>query len=466
MKLAKVFTIFIAITFIATSGFGCKLASREEQAASQRVELDYWSVFDETSSIQPLIDAYRAKHPNVIINYKMYRYDEYEDKLLNALAEDRGPDMYAIHNSWVREYEAKILPLPSELTIAYIERTGGTLGEETKITIQTERSLTLRQLRDQFVETVYDDAVLPIYNEKTKEYENKIMGLPLSVDTLSLFYNRDLLNAAGIAEPPATWVSFQEQVSKITKIDKEGNIAQSAAAIGTADNVERYADILSILMMQNGTQMTNEAGFATFNKTPDIFAGRTEPPGWGAVRFYTDFANPAKEVYTWNDSMPNSLDAFSAGQTAFFFGYSYHLPQIKTKAPKLNFGVARLPQLEGNPEINYANYWLNTVSKKTENQDYAWDFVQFIAEQANVKTYLETAKKPTALRALQAEQLEDLDLSVFASQILTAKSWYRGKDVSAMEQAFAELIESQVYGTSELKDAINLAASKINQTIQ
>jgi ABC-type glycerol-3-phosphate transport system substrate-binding protein len=465
MRFAKIFSILILFVLIINSGFGCKLASQEEQEAQKPITLEFWGVYDESDLIEPLINSYRAVHPNVTINYKMMRFEEYEEELLNALAEDRGPDIFSVHNHWIRGYVPKISPLPPQLTIAYIERSGGALGQETTVTIRKEQSLTQRQLRDGFVEVVYDDAVVPVWNEDAEAYENKIMALPLSVDTLALYYNRDILNAAGIAQPPASWTTFQEQVKTITRLDAEGDIAQSAAGIGTSSNVERYTDILSILMMQNGTEMANESGFATFHKTPSALSGRDEPPGYGALRFYTDFANPAKEVYTWNDDFTNSLDAFVTGQTAFFFGYSYHLEQIRAKAPKLNFGIANLPQLEGNPEINYANYWLYTVSNKSESSDYAWDFIQHMADVNNVTDYLSAAKRPTALRSLQAGQLEDIDLSVFASQILTAQSWYRGKDWAAVEEAFSDMIDSQVYGTMEIKDAINLAASRVNQTL-
>ncbi|MDD4995081.1 MAG: extracellular solute-binding protein [Patescibacteria group bacterium] len=462
----KIFFSFVILSLIATAGFGCKTQSEAEKEATKPVTLNFWGVFDESDAIQPLITAYRAKHPNVTINYKMYRFDEYEDELLNALAEDRGPDIFMVHNHWMRGYLAKILPLPAELTIAYVTQSGGALGSETKATLAKEKTMTLRALQDSFVQVVADDAVAPVWNATDEVNENKIVGLPLSVDTLALYYNRDILNAAGIAEPPTTWTDFLEQVKTITKLNADGGIAQSAAAIGTSSNIERFSDIVSALMMQNGTEMTNESGFATFNKIPKALTGRSEPPGFGAVRFYTDFANSGKEVYTWNDDFPNSLDAFSTGQTAFFFGYSYHLSQIRTKAPKLNLGIARLPQLEGNPEVNYANYWLNSVSAKSKSSNYAWDFVQFAASEANVKAYLDAAKRPTALRSLRDSQLEDVDLSVFASQLLTAKDWYRGKNWAAVEQTFADMIDSQVYGTMELKDAINLAVSKVNQTIQ
>lgn len=465
MRFYKIIATFILVSLLAMTGFGCKGPSSLEQEATKPITLEMWGVYDESDIIEDLISSYRSRHSNVKINYKMLRFDEYEDELLNALAEDRGPDIFAVHNHWVNGYVNKIEPLPPSLTIGYIETTGGAVSQKTTVNVQQERSLTLRQLRDGFVDTVYDDAVISVYNEQTEGYEDKIFALPLSVDTLALYYNRDLLNVAGIAQPPADWVTFQEQVKSLTKLDADGNIAQSAAAIGTSSNVERSTDILSILMMQNGTEMTNDAGFATFHKTPSALSGRDEPPGYGALRFYTDFARPNKEVYTWNDNMPSSLDAFATGQTAYFFGYSYHLDQIRAKAPQLNFGVAKLPQLEGNPEVNFANYWMYTVSQKTENLDYAWDFVQFMADSRNVQQYLEAANRPTALRSLQAEQLEDLDLSVFASQILTAQSWYEGKDWEAVENAFDDLIDSQVYGSMEIKDAINLAASRVNQTL-
>jgi len=458
--------VFLAIaSLLVFSGFGCKGPTAEEQEAAKSVTLEFWGVYDESDLYKDIIAKYRTNHPNIKINYKMFRFEEYENELLNALAEDRGPDIFMVNNNWMRGYVKKMLPLPPELTIAYVITEGGAVGQKTTVTVRKEKSLTQRQLQELFVESVYDNVVIPIWNEDEEVFENKIMGLPLSVDTLALYYNRDILNASGIAQPPDDWVDFQEQVREITKYDADGDISQSAAAIGTSSNVERYTDILSILMMQNGTEMTNESGYATFHQKPSIFA-RDEAPGWGAVRFYTDFAIPSKDVYTWNDDFPVSLDAFVTGESSMFIGYSYNTEQIRAKAPKLNFGIAKLPQLAGNPEVNYANFWNYAVSAKTENENYAWDFIQFMtADEENANIYLEAGSRPTALRSLINEQLEDLDLSVFAAQVLTAKEWYRGNDWEAVEEAFADLIDSQVYGTMELDDAMKLCASRVNQTL-
>jgi maltose-binding protein MalE len=251
----------------------------------------------------------------------------------------------------------------------------------------------------------------------------------------------------------------------MTRLDSQGNVLQAGAAIGTANNIERSTDILGLLMLQAGTPMANAQGLATFNQTPPGYARGTRP-ATEALNFYTGYASPASQIYTWNELMPNSLQAFMAGQTAFFFGYAYHIPIIKAQAPKLNFEVAQIPQVSDQP-INYANYWMETISKKSANQDEAWDFIIYITTNQEVnKKYLATAKKPCALRSLIVEQQKDLYLEPFASQLLTASSWYKGKDVVAAEKILKSMISDNLEGVMNTDQIIDMGVTKINQTIR
>src|SRR6185369_18008661 len=100
-----------------------------------------------------------------------------------------------------------------------------------------------------------------------------------------------------------------------------------------------------------------------------------------------------------NDKQPNSLEAFINGKVAFFFGYGYHLPVIKTQAPKLNLGIAKLPQITGNPVVNFANYWAWTVAKKTKNMDVAWDLLNFMRKPEESQKFLTAAQRPAALKS-------------------------------------------------------------------
>ncbi|MEA3272758.1 MAG: extracellular solute-binding protein [Patescibacteria group bacterium] len=461
----KIIIFLLIFAFILTTGQACKVSNEKKlQEATKPITLKYWRVFDGPDAFNEIITEYRALRPHINIEYRKLRFDEYEEEIIDALAEDRGPDIFSIHNTWMGKYKPKIASVPEKITMAYTTITGTFKKEKTTV-LKTKPSISLKQLRENFVDVVLDDVIMSTTDNKGKTVD-KIYGLPLSLDTLVLFYNRDLLNAAKIAQVPTTWKNFQQATTKMTKIDRSGNILQSGAALGASDNVERYFDILSLLMMQNGTKMTDERGSITFHQMPPELEGRPLPPGEEALTFYTDFASPSKEVYSWNDAMPNNLTAFTQGKIAFFFGYSYHLPTIRANAPKLNLGIAKAPQIEGAPEINYANYWVEVASKKSKHLDEAWDFIQFAADPTRVDKYLSIAKRPTALRALIESQLDDLDLGTFVAQTLTAETWYKGVDPDTAEDAFAQMIDSIISRTMETKDAIELAARRISQTLR
>lgn len=458
----KLLGVFLIVTSLVLTGQGCGGNNQAEQLATEQVELDIWRVVDGEDAFDDIITDYQTIHPNVSVNYRRLRLDEYEDELVNAFARGEGPDIFSVHNTWMGEYEDLILPLPESLTIPYTE-IEGTIKKERVTTLREERSITKRQLRERYVDVVAHDVIRTLQRPDGTQ-EERIMGLPMAVDTLAMFYNKDLFNAAGIAVPPQTWEQFQtEVVPSLTQISEEGNIIQSGAAIGTAENVERYFDILSLLMMQGGTEMVDRRGRAAFaeeNENNDL-------PGVRAVQFYTNFANPAVQNYTWNADQANSLEAFVNGETAIFFGYSYHIPIIRSRNENLNFAITQVPQITDNPsarKVNYANYWVETVAQSTEHDNWAWDFVQFASEAEQARSYLDEAQRPTALRGLIEGQLENEDLSPFANQLLTAKSWYVGDDAAVAEEAFMQLIEDALAGR-EVVESTERAQNQVNQTL-
>jgi len=451
----KILLLALIAMLVISTGFRCKCVSPAEKELLEPIELKWWGVFDNPEDLQTIISDYKKIHPNITVNYRKLRFAEFEIELLDALAEDRGPDIISLHNTWVPKYLSKLSPLPKKTKMAFevIQKSLG-FKEETLIEVRENISITPPQLKNTFIDVVYDDVVK----------SNEIYGLPLSVDTLVLFYNRDLLNNAGIPLPPNDWLTLQENVKALTYQNQDGDLAQSGIALGTADNIERGVDILSLLMMQNGAQMTID-GQVTFGLVPPGFPDKSYNPGPEAIKFYTDFANPSKEVYTWNEKFPNSIEAFAQGQVAMIFGYNYHIPYLETKRQgKLNYGITSIPQIEGRPEVNLANYWVQSVSEKSKHANEAWDFIQFISGKTEAKKYLKKTAKPTALRTLIEDQINDDQLKVFADQLLTAKSWYQGDNAPAAENALNEMITSINKG-AKLKESIQLATQKIQQTL-
>ena len=423
----KLYTFIVPIFIfgLAAFSFGCKTPPPKD------AELEIWGIFDDSDIYEPLIKEYTEEFKHITIKYHKQISSDYEKDLLNIMASGRGPDIFMLHHTWPARYGDKILAAPIGL-------------------------MTPKQVQDDFVDVVYNDFVV----------NSDIVALPLSVDTLALYYNKDLFNTAGIPQPPKTWEQLLADVEKLTIKDESWNIVQAGAALGTAKNINRSTDILSLLMFQSGTQMVNDKKDSALFHKEIIIDGEIFRPGQRSLQFYTDFADSLKSVYTWNTRMHYSIDTFYEGRVAMMFNYSYHIPTIRAKAPYLNFGISTMPQIAtSDVSIDYANYWGMAVSRNSEASEEAWKFIIWLTNKENSQKYLEAAKRPTARRDLVLWQKDDIDLGVFAEQSLTGSSWYQ-KDASSVEIVFADMIESVVLGQATVQEAIDKAANQVGLSMK
>ena len=188
MILRRIGVLILLTFFLSTTGLSCTLLeSSEDGALFKPVTLDYWRVFDTGDTLEEVIAAYQKIHTHVTINYRTFRYEEYEQQLLDAFAEDRGPDLFSLPNSWMERYNTKILPFPRAMKVGYKQNA----KEKDDPPIRGTRILegyTKKQMQAFFVDTVVQDVV------RQTEKGDSVLGLPYSVDVLALFYNRDLLN--------------------------------------------------------------------------------------------------------------------------------------------------------------------------------------------------------------------------------------------------------------------------------
>jgi multiple sugar transport system substrate-binding protein len=450
-KISKLFLGFSAIFLLGGCGF--KSAAPE----GYQVDLEVWGVFDDSDAYQEIISAYQEMNPYVNIEYRKLQPENYEEELLQALAANKGPDIFMLRNAWVAPFQDKIEPAPEKYTE--------------------------KAYREAFVDVVAGDFI---------GSDNKIYGAPLSVDSLALYYNKDLFNAAGIATPPATWEQLAADVELLTKLGSTGNFEQSGVALGTAMNINRSTDVFSAIMFQLGGEPGEPSRV-------DLSNEETRK----AMEFYTQFANIRSPLYSWNSSQHYSIDSFYEGTLAMMINYSWQYPTIKQKNAKLNIGIAPLPQFASGIQSNVANYWgfavtrnKEYVSKDTTKEDTmtqekytklrrheAWQFLRYMTypEPDKVVTlengltgttkdfplsldatakYLEITKKPAARRDLIDVQKQDVILGPFATGNLLAKHWQHA-DVDKAEAVLAETIESVVRGERTIQDALDIATNRL-----
>ena len=422
--------VIVGITFLF-GGFG----GGDEEKSRGLVTLHMWNVFDPSDVWHPVIREFEEKNPNVRIVYTQKPAEDYRADLTEALADGAGPDIYAIHNTW--------LPIEINRLISFNDADSAAT------------SVKMNELLLRFPEVVQTDFVR----------NGELYALPISIDTIALYYNIDLLNSESILEPPSTWDELAQDVRILRKFDPSGNIVLAGAALGAGANINRNSDIISALMMQYGARMNNAQGDGVMFSQSVSKEGIISFPGQDALSFYTSFANSSSANYTWDLSQDDSVNAFTQGRAAMMLNYSFARPIIARDNPELRFGVAPLPQKAGElVKINYANYWGLGVSEQSAVADIAWRFINFLAEEDNAKIYFEQTDKPPALKSLIDDFQRDEELAVFANQILTAKSWITG-DASAAEKILTDMVDNAVRGAQTIPDAINRAANDINQIL-
>jgi multiple sugar transport system substrate-binding protein len=402
-------------------------ASNPRRNNEEQVELVWWKTFQDREDMTSLIEDYQKANPNVIIKYSKKNIVDYEQELLNAIASGNSPDIFTIHNDWLPKHIDKMAPMPSTL-------------------------MTERQYKEAFVDVAAADFIK----------DSQIYAIPLSVDVLAMYYNKDILGSAGIFTPPTTWPEVVSAVQKITRLDNSGNFTRSGIAMGASANINRSADLILLLMLQNGTRFYNESNTsATFDQQLRV-NDQSFNPGATALDFYTQFARPSKKAYTWNTKADNSVDAFAQGKLAMMLSYSYMLPTIKDKAPNLNWGVVAVPQVDNTGlKVNFANYWGEGVSKTSTKQAYAWDFLKFISQRDVLAKYYDKVKAPSSRKDLLSRQTSDVELGVFAENAITARSVYKS-DAGQFESIILKMIDDVILRGSDPEGAVSDAVSQVN----
>jgi multiple sugar transport system substrate-binding protein len=418
------------VLVVVLGGIVFLLNIRTKSTSQQQVKLTIWGT-DSQSAFNDLLNAYSGpgSGTGADIKYTQITPANYQNTLLAAIAAGTGPDVFEIGNRDLPQWQNVLAPVPATLATQFNQVTLG----------------------DDFPDVVSQDFVS----------NGNIYALPLSIDTLAMIYNKAIFNTAGIANIPKTWEDFENDLPLLREENQQGQIVQAAAAIGGSEtSIYNAPDILFLLMLQNGAQMTSaDDSSVTFATS----GNGTDNAGVNAFNFYLQFANSGNSDYTWNDDMGDALDSFAQGKTAVIFDYSSALAQIAAKSPFLNYGVAAMPQPAGaTVAINYAKYNGLAVSKDSTNIAGAWNFVIGLTTSlTDENIYTKDTGSPPALRSGIAADLTSPAMAVFAAQALTAQSW----DESNSEQIDTitnGAIQNVLNGAADSTAALTQAQTAIN----
>ncbi|OGM90545.1 hypothetical protein A2755_03240 [Candidatus Wolfebacteria bacterium RIFCSPHIGHO2_01_FULL_48_22] len=390
-----------------------------------------WGLKEDQSAFIDLIKGYQASSEQVS-KYKVEFVpfssgDELERTLVNALAENSGPDIFYFHNSWTEKHKAKVQPATSAIiSTASVSRI--------------------------YPQTVYGDFV------DATESGGVTYALPLHMDALGLMYNRDIVQATGVTFDAATWenLSWTDfiHVAQTTKRVQGGMIERAGTALGTSNNVANVTDILSALLLQSATPFIDAS-----NRI--VFGGDSK----NAFQFYLQFANRLSDNFTWDSSRANSREMFARSGAATIIDYHSSLADIKQKNQFIDAHIVPIPQLESDAtkKRTFSSYWGLAVSNFSRQKYAAWHFIKFATTNEAAQTaYLEATGKLPALISLINKRIAADQDSAFLKSFAYARSW-RQKDPNTTRIVFNALIDNVQANRLTIDQAAKSAQDSLNQ---
>ncbi len=341
------------------------------------IQYAIWGDPAEIDSQKQLVASFEAANPTITVDVTVADWDSYWEKLLTGLAGGAAPDVFAMDGPLFPDYQARDVLLDLQ---PYIDREGYDTS----------------QLVDQAVEIL-------------KGPDGHQFGLPRDLNTIALYYNKKMFDAATIPYPDDTW-----DWAKLVSVAKQ--LTLDSAGDGTPDQWGLYTETSDMenywlsLVWQNGGDF-----FAADGKTTAL----TTPEAAGGIQFLQDLIYKDK-VLAEPAIFAETGDAFEQGLAAMEVNGSWLVPTHQ--AAGLDFGIAPLPAGPAG-RFTSVNPTGAVAYKGTKSPDASWEFIKFLASPAAQEQLMQLrASLPVSKEVLAGPYGSSFDgAKVFADSLSYAK---------------------------------------------
>ena len=305
----------------AACGSGGNSGSGDTNA---KVTLSY-AIWDKNQvpAMQQLAAAFTKENPNITVDVQLTPWETYWTKLKAAATGGAAPDVFWMNGPNFQLYA-----------------TNGVLAP-----------------LDQFDASNYPKSLVDLYTVGGKHY-----GLPKDFDTVGLWYNKSLFDAAGVKYPDDTWTwdTFKAAAAKLT------NRAKGRFAI--AANLTSAQEYQYNTIYQAGGYVISPDGKSS---------GYADPATVQGLKFWTDLiaAGQSPDLKTMTDTAPINL--FESGKTAMYYGGSWDAAEFTTNSyTKSKVDVTVLPK--GVKQATIIHGVADVIGGKSPHKAQAWKFVQYL----------------------------------------------------------------------------------------
>lgn len=351
--------------------------------------------------------------------------------LLNAIVEGTAPDLVLLDEKQVIENQKRMMVIPYT-------------------------SFPLRDYQDTFI----DESSLYLTDDG-------IIGFPFLVDPLVMFYNKDILANAGYSKPPQTWAEVLAVTPTLTQKDSSFNISKSTIALGAFSNIHNAKDIFWTLTLQAGNPVIQrtvdpDTQLQVYESVLDSNLNYTLNPTYAATNFFTQFSNPTKTIYSWNQSLPDSRTSFIAGDLAFYLGHASELAALKQLNPNLNFDMTLVPQSQSSTrKITYGTLYTLVIPRATTNTVGVMNVIKSLTSTDAQNAFVKEFEIGSVRKDVLAEPDPESPYQKIINRSAIIAQGVLEPNESQTSDLIKELIDSVVSGQLEISTAVKRADEKL-----
>ena len=396
----------------ATSAPATQAPTQATQApAAAALPVELWTYYGDTgpaaACVKTAAEDFNASQSKYVLNIRNLAFTDFNQQLTTAIAAGETPDLIIVDNPDNARYAAA--GALQDLT-AYVKEWGQ---------------------GDQYLPGPWNSTL----------WDGKNYGIPLGSNTVVLWINTDMAQAAGldVSNPPKTWDEFETWAAKMT--DKSKGV-YGTALLAKKDETGTFLFLPWVL--QNGGSLDK----------------LDSPESIAALQFWTDLVNKGyapKSAVT--DGFAEIYTQFTTGKAAMMISGTWNVNSIPKDAPDLHWMVATLPYTKKPASSLGGENWAMMAHGK--QPDGAWAFLKFVTDVSygtkltDCMGYIPSRKD--VLAQVSAKSANDPTMQVFLKQMESAEA--RGplpnwSDVSAfIQEAMQEALSGQKSPEQAMKDA-------------
>lgn len=348
MKLGKLLALLVVVA-LALAGCSSSSGGSASKGGPPSGKLTIWAygAIDSTPHLQPLVNGFEKKYPQVKINLVAQPSTTYYAQLKAAIVSRTGPDIFGMFPGG---YESQFAPYSLDLA-----------NQVPKKTL---------------------DAIGASYYSANGTTTSKVYGVPVTKGMYLMLYDKKLLNSVGVTSVPTTWDQMFAACAKLKAAGK------TCIGYGSDPGSSQFfaAPDFSYMFATDPLAQWNQliAGTKSYD-SPELLAQMTKYVSLQRQGYVN------KDVMTWKDYR----NAFLKGQVGFYMTGSWDGSWAQQG---LGANVAAAPAPWSNSPINTLvqlpdSGW--SVNKETKNQTAAVAFINYAVSQAGQQIVSKAGSVPS-----------------------------------------------------------------------